>query len=295
MRPRLESSRIVQAVTSLFVEFQEAQTYFIVAVQIATFISYNPAVTDTAGLNDSSYASLLFDAGLAGLLNIMSVSSVLLVQCCLQRAHMYWWYTFFMVTSTCALAVVLFSIRSSLLPPADGLWERFKADAPLPLCGGNPSPMTYCRPSRESAFLDNAVSGYVVSGHIALAWPALFIDLLAFTICKKYPAVANRLKNIDRKGIFQRQNKPWRAISLVYWFMLELLLPCLVVYNIVTLVFVLQGVSIGGGSNWSFGQVISVAVWAPTIVKFIYSNTCKSCRVPLLSLLVQYMREVLEC
>jgi hypothetical protein len=271
-RSKLESSRLVPAVTSSLVEFQEVQTYFIIATQIATLTNYNRETTDTAGVNDTSYAAVLLDAGLATFLSLLSLPCVLLVQCTLQRAHMHWWYIFTMVTLNCIFAVALFASRGNLLPPADGLFERFTHDAPLTSCGDKPSPMTYCKPA-GAGVLDTSAIGYVLCGHIALAWPGLFIDHLAFTVSTRF---ADRLNAWDQRGIFRSTNKIWRFVTAVYWFCLELFLPLLVVYELVVLVQVSQFVTISGTSSWSFGQVIAVGIWAPTIVKFVYYNICKS-------------------
>ena len=256
------------------VEFQEVQVYFVASVQVATLITYNPETTGSTGANNTSFAAVLLNSGLAALLNINSLSCILLAQCSLQRARMHWWYTFVMMTFAFILTVVIFARRNILMPPADGLWEKFKGDVLLPLCGDNPSPMTYCKPPRETKFLDNAVQGYAVCGLGALVWVGLLIDQLAFTVSKRYPVVAKSISN--PKHMLQRKSKIWRSMSAAYWFTVEFLLLVLAVYNVVVLGLILEGVDISDIANWSFGQYIAVMIWVPTIAKFTYFNICKS-------------------
>jgi hypothetical protein len=276
LQNKLAGSKLGAAVLSSLVEFQEVQAYFIASLQIATLVSYNPTLTDTAGVNNDSYAAVILNSGLAAVLNIGSISCILLVQCCLQRARMRWWYTFTMMTFTFTMAFAIFAMRSSLMPPVDGLWEKFKSDAPLPLCGNNPSPMIYCKPPRDTGFLDNDIQGYMICSFAAIIWVGLLIDQLAFTVTERFPALAERLRNLGRGGILRRESKRWGHASAAYWFFAQLVLLCGVVYHINVLALVVRDVSVGDAAKWGFGQLIAVAIWAPTITKFIYFNICKS-------------------
>jgi hypothetical protein len=276
LQTKLADSKLGAAVLSSLVEFQEVQAYFIASVQIATLMSYNPDLADTAGVNNDSYASVILNSGLAAILNINSLTCILLVQCCLQRARMRWWYTFILMTFTFALAVAIFARRSSLMPPVEGLWEKFKSDAPLPLCGNNPSPMTYCKPPRDTQFLDNNIAGYSICSFGALIWVGLLIDQLASTVRERFPTLAKRLRNLDQGGILRRESKLWGYASAAYWFFVELILLGAVVYHMNVLALIVEDVSTGDAAKWGFGQLIAVAIWAPTTAKFIYFNICKS-------------------
>jgi hypothetical protein len=276
LQAKLADSKLGAAVPSSLVEFQEMQAYFIASVQIATLASYNPDLTDTAGVNNDSYASVILNSGLAAVLNINSITCIMLVQCSLQRARMRWWYTFTTMTFTFLLAVAIFARRSSLMPPVEGLWEKFKSDAPLPQCGYNPSPMTYCRPRKDTRFLDNDIGGYSICSFGAAIWVGLLIDQLAFTIPERFPTLAKRIRNLDRGDILRRESKRWGQASAAYWFFVELILFGGVIYHINVLALIVGDVSIGDAAKWGFGQLIAVAIWAPTVAKFIYFNICKS-------------------
>jgi hypothetical protein len=279
---KLAASRLCAAATSSLVEFQEMQLYFVGCVQIATLVSYNPSTTKSTVTNNDSFAAILLNSGLAALLATSSMACVLLVQCCLQRTRMHWWYTFILMTYTFTFALVIFARRSHLMPPADGLWENFKADTDtlLAKCGNNPSPMTYCKPPRDTSFLDNAAAGYAVCGLGAVAWVGLLIDQLASSIPNRFPAAAKRLYSLKPIDAIRGRNRLWTSLSAPYWIAVEVLLLIMVGYHLSQLILVVMDIDIGDGSGWSFGQLIAISVWAPTIAKFIYSNICKSSFFP---------------
>jgi hypothetical protein len=277
VQSQLETSRLGSAVTSSLVEFQEVQIYFIISAQIATIIAYNPDMADALGSNNSSYAAVILNSGLATFLNISSIGCILLAQCALHRAGMRWWYIFSIMTISLILAIATFALRNQLMPPVETLWRQFKDSAPLPLCGNNPSPMTYCGQSLDTSYLDNAIIGYVVSGLGSLTWVGLFIDQLNFTLRTEHPTLCQRLRrNLDRyEAILRRKSKVWRVLGTAYWLAIEFALVCLVGYHFSQIVLMLENISIGDISKWGFGQLIAVMVWAPTIVKCIYFNICK--------------------
>lgn len=274
---KLARSRPGVAVTSSLVEFQEVQIYFITSVQIAMIIAYNPDLTDTVGANNNSYAAVILNSGLAAFLNISSMGCILLAQCCLHRAGMRWWYIFTIMTISFILAIAIFGLRNNLMPPVEALWKQFKDDAPLPLCGNNPSPMTYCGPSSDTSFLDNSVIGYLICGLGSAAWVGLFIDQLVFTLRTRRTTLGQGIaRSLDRHGgMLREKSKMWSVLGSTYWFTVQTLLFLLVGYHNSQLVLILEYVSIGDISKWSFGQLIAVMVWAPTIIKCLYFNICK--------------------
>jgi len=277
MQSRLERSRLGAAVTASLVELQEVQIYFIISAQIATIIAYNPDLSNTLGVNNSSYSAVILNSGLAAFLNISSMGCILLAQCALHKVGMRWWYIFTILTISFILALNMFAIRDQLMPPVELLWEQFREDAPLPLCGGNPSPMTYCGQSVDTGYLDNDIVGFVISGLGSLTWASLFIDQLNFTLRTQHPTLRRRLsRSFDRyEGILRRKSKVWKVLGYTYWLVIEFALICLVGYHLSQLVLILRNVSIGDISKWGFGQLIAVMVWVPTVIKCIYFNTCE--------------------
>ena len=273
----LSPSKLRAAVTSSLAEFQEIQLYFIAAVQVATLISFDHETASTVGANNSSYAAVILNSGLAGLVNITAMAAVLLVQCCLRKAGMRWWYTFFLMTLTCILAGIIFSRRSELTPSPDVLWDKFKEDAPLPFCGNNPSPMTFCRSIRETKFLDNDVGGFIACGLGLFSLIGLWVDQLVFTVRTKFPAILEwTTSHLDRQHRFRSRRALFSTMAALYWSAVEFFLLLLVGFHISQLILIIDDVNFADTGGWGFGQLIAVTVWAPTIVKFLYFNICKS-------------------
>jgi hypothetical protein len=275
LQSRFFSSRLRAAVTSSIVEFQEIQIYFLLAVQVATLVSFDPNITRTVGVNNTSYADVILNSGLASLLNIAALSGVLLVQSSLQRAGMRWTYNFILTTLACVLAAIIFGRRSGLMPSAESLWETFKEDAPLPACGGNPSPMTFCRPPGETKYLDNDIAAWMACGLGGVAW----LGLLADQVANKAPGVVPKplkwVLEIDRSERLKGREKVWVVMVTVYWVVVEVLLLLLAGSYFSVLVLIVEGVDLADPRGWGFGQLIAVTVWAPTVVKFCYFNACE--------------------
>lgn len=278
LQGRLASSKPGAAIVSSLVEFQEVQIYFVAVVQIAALISFNPANPGAGSSNQSSFADAILNSIAVSNIGIYSTFAILLTQCCLQRADMHWWYTFIIMSVTYVLALTIFSRNPSLMPPTDGLWTSFKASAPLPQCGSNPSPMTYCNLPYDTVFsFGGRFGGIGLAAFGTLAWWTLLIDQLAFSIREKLPHVARRLSSLDRRGIFRKvlKSRAWPWILSLYWGLVQGLLLWWVVEYVGTLIRVVSKTSIDNTANWSFGQLIAVTVWAPTIIKLIYFNICK--------------------
>jgi hypothetical protein len=278
LQSRLASSKPGAAIVSSLVEFQEVQIYFVAVVQIAALISFNPANPSAGSSNQNSFGGALLNSIAVSDLGIYSTFGTLLTQCCLQRAEMRWWYTFIIMSVTYVLALTIFARNPSLLPPTDGLWASFKASAPLPQCGFNPSPMTYCSLPYNTLFsYGGSTGGIGLAAFGTLAWWSLLIDQLAFSIREKLPNVARRLSSLDRRGIFRRvlKSRTWPRMLSLYWGLVQGFLLYGAAAYVGTLVRVVSRTNIGNTANWTFGQFIAVTVWAPTIIKFIYFNICK--------------------
>ncbi|KAK4451280.1 hypothetical protein QBC34DRAFT_436818 [Podospora aff. communis PSN243] len=272
LQSRFFASRLRTSVTSSIVEFQEIQIYVLLAIQLAILISFDPTISRTVGVNNTSYADVILNSGLASLLNIAALSGVLLVQSCLQRAGMRWTYNFILTTLASVFAAIIFGRRSRLMPSAESLWETFKEDAPLPACGGNPSPMVFCRPPRETKYLDNDIAAWMACGLGAVTWVGLLADLVGNKVPGVVPRSLKWILEIDRRERLKRREKVWVVVTTVYWVLVQVLLLFLAGSYLSVLVLIVEGVDLGDPRGWGFGQLIAVTVWAPTIVKFCYFN-----------------------
>jgi len=277
--------RLGPAVRSTLLEFQEMQIFFTISVQIATLSSFNSEMEDNPDNNNTSFSGAIFNSGLASILCISTTATMLLTQCALPRVL--WWYSFALMTASCVLSAIVFMKRSNLTPPPAKLWEKFTNDAPLPLCGGNPSPMTFCRMPEQTRFMDNDIAGYSTFVVCLAAWLGLLVDQLLHNDIEWLSSLVTGARDALRKGLGRSniasstahqegRKRPWTA-NLVpgYWFIIQALLFILAFIHISVLALIVEGADFAKGSGWNFGQLIAVTLWAPTIAKFIYYNICK--------------------
>ncbi|KAK3319099.1 hypothetical protein B0H66DRAFT_623471 [Apodospora peruviana] len=277
----LASSRYSAAVRTTLVEFQEVQLYFVGAIQVATFISFDPDNPNTGSANATSFASAVINSTVVNILSLNTVYTVLLTQICLQRDGNHWLYIFLLMSAIYALGLAVAYQAPKLMPPIDALWAKFNDEAPIPACGGNASPMTYCNvpftisstwESKDDTRLKYALVCTVV-------YMALLVDQAVFMVKDRLPSVAARIrKRMDR--IDKRYPRTWKCLSkkvwpkaiAVYWFLLEVTM----LYNIFRYFTTLMQGTIEAGptahEKYGFGQIIAITVWAPTVVKYTYYN-----------------------
>ncbi len=293
----LASSRFGAALVSSLIEFQEVQIYFVASIQIATLVSFNPSNTRSSASNSASYAGALINSITITSLSITSVSCILLIQATLQHAGMHWWYIFTTMSVTYFLAVSVFAAQGELMPSVDGLWDQFTRDSQLSECGGNPSPMTYCKPASPwswGVLKVDAGSVWSIAYGGAAVWFVLFVDQVVCTAEKTASMLPRWLKGRlglegtegdENGGIRAKWEGRWkvwresvlgRVVALTYKVSFALLIVWMVAGYLTTLSPVVNRVDIGEASGWSFGQLVALMVWVPTVVKYLYYNICES-------------------
>ncbi|KAK3385575.1 hypothetical protein B0H63DRAFT_184718 [Podospora didyma] len=300
LQSKVSCSRFGASVVSSLAEFQEVQIYFVASVQIATLISFNPMHPNASSVNSDSYGSALANSVIVKTLSISGVSCILLTQYTLQRnVGLHWWYIFVIMTAVLAMAIAIFAIRGDLMPPADALWNKFMGDAALNMCGNNPSPMTYCRPNHVPyiSAIYNTTGTYIVVYLGIVVWVGLLVDQVASTVDKlagRFPWLQQKLErgkqNVRRKTWLEQGAKEWennsawtwctkigwigiRCFIVVYWIAMEIAAIWMVLgYVDTTLILVTSNstIEIIDSTEWSFGQLIAIMVWAPTVVKYFY-------------------------
>jgi len=178
------------------------------------------------------------------------------------------------MTIVFALALAIAVEGEALIPPVDALWEKFKGDEPVPACGGNPSPMTYCGLSIIPAEPWGAGTLFAIFGSVA--YVGLAIDQLYDGIRARFPTWADKLgRRCHDSKATRIVRRVWPWLRDIYWFGIQAILLFSVAWYFAVLLDASSEASIGDTTKWSFGQFIAVMVWAPTIAKFIYYNICK--------------------
>lgn len=297
IQTRLASSRFGAAVLSSLVEFQEVQLYFVGSIQVASFISFNPENPNTSSSNSNSFGSALLSSAIINILGVNGVYTILLCQVCLQRQGMHWWYTFVLMTIVFALAQAIVAKGESLLPSTAALWDKLKDDHPILACGGNPSPMTYCQPPLgfATALTTGAQGRHVFAIFGSLAYAGLFLDQLSYAFPGWISTLSSQLKRpSDKSRAVGLLSRSWPWVVHAYWFAIHVILLIGTILYFAILLNVVPRARIGDSTKWSFGQLIAVLVWAPTIVKYIYFSICRSVLFNTYHHIIQYVSPCLH-
>lgn len=265
----LKRSRPAAALTSALVEFQEVQTFFVISIQFATLIIF--AGSDHAAMLSStdSFAEAVTNVQIVQMLSINGMLPVLFTQIGLMRLGIRWWYMMTLVLGVFVTGLVV--SQQSLMPTYTTLWTYFTEESPIDMCGGNPSPMTYCLDSLEglNATLNRMNSGLVVGCMVIVA---LLMDQIWHSL-NRNGRMTEGLDNweiTNSKVLFLRRRLAPVLLGVV-WFGLEFALLIYVGIYLKSVIGILKFVGTSS-SDWTFGQLVAIMVWAPVIGKYLYFN-----------------------
>lgn len=265
----IANSRAAAALTSGLVEFQEAQAFFVLSIQFATLIIF--ASDDNSAMLSStdSFAEAVVNVEAVQMLSINGLLPVLFTQVGLMNLGFRWWYMTLLVLTVFTMTVLI--SQKSLMPDYDELWAYFKAESPITMCGGNPSPMTYCLSSLTG--INDALvrmnSGLYVSLGVM---PAILIDQIWHLLNRhgRLDAALDDWELTNSKVMYSRR-RVWPKVKAIVWFVLQLTLVVYVGLYAKSLKDILKFVGTSS-SDWTFGQIIAIMVWAPVVGKYVYFN-----------------------
>ena len=238
-----------------------------------------------------NWASLELSKQLTASLGPIGVLCVMLTQITLHRLNMN--SMFSLVCSFTVLIMAVSSIPDDTALSASLVRKMFEEQDeheknPVPECGGKPSLRVFCPPDIDTARFEN-------SGLTLLVWLAI---LIPFAVVKVRPAVVALWEmwyprklavddNIDhhhkRRSLFRwlertiNNNSLRLAVEMYVELALiaaQIFLAYLIINNLLFLKGTLRFVI--GNTSWNIGQVIALLVWAPVVVKYIYTLFCKS-------------------
>ncbi|CAN8102469.1 unnamed protein product [Discula destructiva] len=265
----LQRSRPAAALTSALVEFQEVQTFFVISIQFATLFVFARADHAAMLSSTSSFAEAVTNVQIVQLLSINGMLPVLFTQIGLMRLGIRWWYMTTLVLAVFVTAIVI--SQQSLMPDYTTLWTYFKSESAIDMCGGNPSPMTYCLDSLDGLNAKlNKMNDSLVVGCLVIT--ALVFDQVWYSL-NNGGGMDERLDKwelANSKVLFLRRRVMPMLLCLM-WFGLELALLIYVGIYLKSVVDLLKFVGTSA-SDWTFGQLIAIMVWAPVVGKYLYYN-----------------------
>ncbi|RKK25851.1 hypothetical protein BFJ65_g3750 [Fusarium oxysporum f. sp. cepae] len=244
-------SRTSIAIATTLVEFQEAQCWFVFAVQIASILAI--VVNSQEG---TFWGEIVVNAAIA-------------FHCvCIMRAFVtgtHSWASF--------MEYLLAIVATSQKIYFKDAFALFKSQNQIEACGFNPSPRTYCAATQgidgqSFSFFPHPLlykMTFLILDTIAII--ALVADQLAWTLRKHHLTKHVQIGSY-RLGRWPRWGKQKRGLFIKIWFwrILEVAYLVINILYMISLTKVINAESFAA-NRWSYGQIIAVTVWGPVIVK----------------------------
>lgn len=261
---KLTTSRVHGALVSAAVEFQEAQAFFTMAIQIATIATFEPSFT--CGLSCSQQESIqslsdtIMNGQLIRALAVNSMLPVLLTQSVLHRAGMSWWYTLTLCIIVCIFSEVI-RWQTVTQVPFHILLGRLKDLVPVDECGGNPSLTAYCLTPLYNLQL-------VEMPMLIVGYTTALVLLLAQSAHRTWPIISPIVERHRPGQLLAYLGKHFFRVS---WYGLQMTLAIATALHFVTLWTISRGLN-ASPKDWTYGQVVSAMLWAPILGKYLYYN-----------------------
>ncbi|PHH85853.1 hypothetical protein CDD83_11091 [Cordyceps sp. RAO-2017] len=257
-------SRTSIAIATTLVEFQEAQCWFVFAIQIASILAI--VVNSQEG---TFWGEIVVNAAVAFHVSQNGILPMFLIQLCLHNEGIRNWHTFLGFFAEYLLAIVATSQKIHFRDA----FELFRKERKIDACGGNPSPRSYCAAMHgvdglnlsffPRPYLYKVV--FLVLDTIAIG--ILLLDQLSWTL--RTHRLTRDLK-LGRhrlgRGPTGRLKRAWVRLKSIVWSVLELTYLVINLLYMVSLIKVFSNDSFEA-SKWSYGQIIAMTVWGPVIVK----------------------------
>ncbi|CAM1504072.1 Fc.00g016630.m01.CDS01 [Cosmosporella sp. VM-42] len=257
-------SRTSIAIATTLVEFQEAQAWFVFAVQIASILAI--VVNSQEG---TFWGEIIVNDGIAFHVSQNGVLPMFLIQICLHHESIRNWHTFAGFIIEYVLAIVATTQKIYF----KDAFELFKKQNPITACGLNPSPRTYCAATRsydgsQLSFFPHPLlykMVFLVLDTIAII--VLILDQLAWTL-RTHNRTQHKQFGRYRVGRWPDGWMKRHGLRVKRWIWRILEVSYLVV-NILYMVSLIQVINSEtfAANKWSYGQIIAVTVWGPVIVK----------------------------
>ncbi|KAF4126101.1 hypothetical protein GMORB2_1347 [Geosmithia morbida] len=259
-------SRTSVAVATTLVEFQEAQCWFVFALQIASVLAI--VVRSQEG---SFWDEIVVNAAIAFHVSQNGILPMFLVQICLHNEGIRSTHTFLGFLMEYVLAI----IAASQSIYFDDVFRLFRSQTPIDACGGNPSPRTYCS---SVGSVDGLRIGFfphpmlyklvfLVLDTIAIV--VLIVDHVAWELRKHTRTRHARFGSFRvGRGPEGRFQPHWVKFRRIFWHTLEAMYVIVNVLYAISLARLMTDESFDP-SRWSYGQIIAMTVWGPVIVKLI--------------------------
>jgi hypothetical protein len=281
----IETRKLTQSTIAFLVDLQEAQCFFIIAAQIAILYAL-PQTPTFNGIED--WDTLFVNHVFIRYLASVGPLPIVVAQTSLRLVSLDSVYTLFLST----LAVVLSTAASNLsFPDVEKVYDMFRDHNQLEECGGNPSLTTFCVTHDATDVVGSAYGALGQDLFFSLKYITITI-ICVLWVCKGYSASIHADTSTEAgRSWFQRQyrsayadyfekhEKSLACVIRVFSYLVTVFLVAaellLVTYICSSLAFLNSVLSLPKMTVWNIGQIIAVLVWAPVLLKYIYTTFCK--------------------
>jgi hypothetical protein len=243
----LREMRFHAALASTLVEFQEAQSYFIIAIMIGIIIFQH---SNASFEGSSAIAAVQFDNALINQLALSGVYPIVLAELCLRRYKLSSEYTY-----AVAFAAIVISAYVYTISAATGtlqVAEHFRGTNIIPQCGGHTDPRSYCNLALGTnlpTFIDQLTSKLVIALSVivlfmigleklaeALEESESWIRTTLIRYLKRTTLVGYLTKSVSHS----RFKTTFKAGQYIFWVLLETIFLGLTLFSLS--VFIMQAI-----------------------------------------------------
>lgn len=263
--------RHVSIVKSVLVDYQEAQSFYVLCVQTALrmAISGNSRVLKATSVRQ---LSLNYDTATWNMLEGVSTVTLglwMLHKSSLKSTYIILW----------SVAGILFS-GANLYANKQPSWDVFDQGVRyqhLDKCGRKPPPLIYCS-AYDDFFTSNSIIYVVVGCFLILgviliqaAWSHVSANS---SIRRSYYRFMETWQSPYQGTVVSMIERAWRVLVEIY-------LAAIVTYIFVSVCTLVGSskyrsrFSSTGDDDWSFGQIISAALWIPVAAKYFHWTSCE--------------------
>lgn len=271
----IEVSDQAQATAALLVDFQEANAFFLLAIQVALLYASGQSAIF---FDLTNYKSLYDNLAQMQRLNSYSVVPLLLTQINLQRANLDSTYTLFLAIAAFSLMLITESFVG--LPDGEAIWTMFGGSNTIAECSGFPSMRTLCltetpEPPQPGIGQVRAI-GPLASVMGMLLMRKLWVLLQGM---KWFHKRLDGMKDSGRRN-FRLVLQICALVNNIFIFAMQVYLVFQASRSIAVISAQLQKPTqfqpdnsvMLIGQQWNMGQIITVLVWAPVLSKYLFTT-----------------------
>ena len=252
--PQVESHRLV--IQSTLVEFQEAQCFFMIAIQVASIVAMSQSPNLYGADNMTQLAQ---NASMSKNISIGALLTITFGLCLLCRAKMASWYTLLCSTVAIILSIAAFHMSSRWTPLPDEL-ASLQEYGGFHECGHHLPPLIWCGYSQR-----HSVVGVTPFGAISLSLYGLLFLTQVFEVAWHHWSWDEQYREAFSSEWAKRMLK-------AFGICVELGFVAMIAIYISDLVYPYYYIGMG---DWNFGQVVAVSIWAPVFFKYFYWSWCE--------------------